>query len=76
MAPPDPSDPDPDPKDPPGPGPDPQPDPQPAMPTLQQVQLYLATLRAELPVTSQARPIIEAAMEVVGANPLPLSSLH
>ncbi len=70
MAPPDGDPPDPDEPDPiPGPGPEPVPDPQPAMPTLQQVQLYLLTLLRQLPATGPERGILEAAMDVVAAHP-------
>ena len=68
--------PDPPPEPEPGPRPEPEPDPQPAMPELQQVQLYLAGLRAQLALTDARRLTLEAAMDVVASVPLTGPTTH
>ena len=68
--------PDPPPEPEPGPRPEPEPDPQPAMPELQQVQLYLAGLRAQLPIDDARRYVLEEAMSIVASVPLTAPTSH
>ena len=70
MAPTDPGQPDP------PPPPPTEPDPPPAMPTLQQVQLYLAGLRAQLPIDDARRYVLEEAMSIVASVPLTAPTSH